>query len=104
MMPSNGPPTLKGVGGPTPPLVSKGSEVELHQEYSQEGPFPWMEGGTQRLPLGRGEAPAPTMARGGLIQNRQSDEEPPPTQRGREVLILTQGGVHDPPPTREGRE
>ena len=28
MMPSNGPPTPKGVGGPTPPLVSRGSEVE----------------------------------------------------------------------------
>jgi len=25
-MPSNGPPTPKGVGGPTPPLVSKGRE------------------------------------------------------------------------------
>ena len=42
--------------------------------------------------------------RGGLIQNREADEETPPTQRGREDLILTQGGVHDPPPTREGRE
>ena len=26
------------------------------------------------------------------------------TQRGRDDLILTQGGVHDPPPIREGRE
>jgi len=55
-------------------------------------------------PLGRGKSPAPTKGRGGLIQNREADEEPPSTQRGREDLILTPGGVHDPPPTREGRE
>ena len=71
------------------------------REYPQEGPLPWMEGGTQRLPLGRGEASAPTRGRGGLIRNREVDEEPPPTQRGGEDHFLTQGGVHEPP--REGR-
>jgi len=53
--------------------------------------------------LGRGEAPAPTKGRGGLFRNQEDDEEPPPTQRGREDPILPQGGVYDPPPTREGR-
>ena len=36
--------------------------------------------------------------RGGLIQNREADEETPPTQRGREDLILTQEGYMIPPP------
>jgi len=48
--------------------------------------------------LGRGEAPAPTKGRGGLIQDREADEKPTPTQRGREDLILTQEGYMIPPP------
>jgi len=105
MMPSNGPPTLKGVGGPTPPLVSKGSEEEVGTSIPTGGsPSVDGRGDPTSLPLGKGEAPAPTKGRGGLIQNREADEEPPLTQRGREDLILTQGGVHDPPPTREGRD
>ena len=39
MMPSNGPPTPKGVGGPTPPVVSKGSEEEGGARTPTEG-FP----------------------------------------------------------------
>jgi len=50
MMPSNGPLTPKGVGGPTPPLVSRGSEEEWEMKYPQGGPLPWMRGGAQRLP------------------------------------------------------
>jgi len=53
--------------------------------------------------LGGGEASAPTRGRGGLIRNREVDEEPPPAQRGREDLILTQGGVHEPPGRAEER-
>ena len=50
---------------------------------------------------GEGGGVCPTRGRGELIRNREVDEEPPPTQRGREDLILTQGGVHETP--REGR-
>jgi len=32
MMTSNGPPTPKGVGGPSPPLVSRGSEEGWEME------------------------------------------------------------------------
>jgi len=104
MMPFNGPPTPKGVRGPTPPLVSKGSEEEGGTRIPTGG-FPSSDGRGDPTspPLGRGEAPAPTKGRGGLFRNQEADEEPPPTQRRREDPILTQGGVHDPPPTREGR-
>jgi len=37
MMPSNGPPTPIGVGGPTPPLVSRGSEEEGGKRKTTEG-------------------------------------------------------------------
>ena len=37
MMSSNGPPTPCGVGGPTPPLVSRGSEEEGGKKISLEG-------------------------------------------------------------------
>jgi len=62
-----------------------------------------MGGVTQRPPLDGGEAPAPTKGRGGLSRNQKADEEPPPTQRGREDPILPQGGVYDPPRTRKGQ-
>ena len=47
MMPSNGPPTPKGVkgfGGPTPPLVSRGSEEEFVMKLPTGG-SPSVEGG-----------------------------------------------------------
>jgi len=50
MMPSNGPPTPKGVGGPSPPLVSSGSEEELDMQIPTGG-SPTGEGGGRRLPL-----------------------------------------------------
>jgi len=37
MMPSNGPPTPKGVGDPTPPLVSRGSEEEWEMKIPTGG-------------------------------------------------------------------
>ena len=104
-MTSNGPPIPKGVGGPTPPLVSQRSDVQVETRILTGGsPSLDGRGDPTSPPLGRGEEPAPTKGRGGLFRNREADEEPPPTQRGREDPILTQGGAHDPPPTREGRE
>jgi len=44
MMASNGPPTPKGVGGPTPPLVSRGSEEVGGTSRPTGGP-PYVEGG-----------------------------------------------------------
>jgi len=38
MMPSSGPPTPEGVGGPTPPLVSRGSEEERKTKIPTWGP------------------------------------------------------------------
>ena len=101
MMASNGPPTPKGVGGPTPPLMSRGS-VEEGRTRIPTGGLPFLDGrGGPTSPLGRGKASAPT--RGvGFIRNRK-DEEPPPTQQGGEDHFLTQEGAHEPPPTWEGR-
>jgi len=101
MMPSNGPPTPKGVGGPTPSLVSKGSEEEGGTRIPTEGfPSSDRKGDPTSPPRGREEAPAPIKERGGLFRNQEGDEEPPPTQRGREGPFLPQGGVQD---HREGR-
>jgi len=52
MMTSNGPPTPKGVGGPSPPLVSRGSEEGWEMEIPTLGPP--SEGG------GGGPGPPPT--------------------------------------------
>ena len=52
---------------------------------------------------GWGKAPAPAGGRGGLILNREDDDEPLPTQLGAADHPLTQGGGNEPPPTREGR-
>jgi len=103
MMPSNGPPTPKGVGGPTPPLVSRGSGEEGGTKIPTGGP-PFLEGrgGPTSSPLGRGEASAATRGRVGPIRTRTKDEDPPPTQRGGGDHSLTQEGAHEPPPTWEG--
>jgi len=58
MMPSNGPPTPKGVGGPTPPLVSRGSEEEWKMKIPTGGP-PTLVGGGCRLREGRENPPPP---------------------------------------------
>jgi len=50
MMPSSGPPTPKGVGGPTPPLVSRGSEEEWKMKIPTGGPPTLAGGGVQYLP------------------------------------------------------
>jgi len=96
MMSSNGHPTPKGVGSPTPPLVSKGSKEEGGTRKPTEGfPSSDREGKPTSPPWDGEEAPASKKERGGLFQNQKGDEEPPPTQRGREGPILPQGRVHD---------
>ena len=101
MMSSNGPPTPKGVGGPTPSLVSKGSEEEGGTRIPTGG-FPSLDrkGEPTSPPQDGEEASAPKMERGGLFRNQKGDEEPPPTQRGREGTFRPQGRVQD---HREGR-
>ena len=85
MMPSSGPPIPKVVGGPTPPLVSRGSEEEWKMKIPTGGPPTLVGGGSPTSPpTGGREASAPTQ-RGGEMH--------PPTQWG--------GEVHPP---REGRE
>ena len=75
MMSSSGPPTPKGVGGPTPPLVSRGSEKEWKTKIPTWGP---------PTSNGRG-GPTPLPTQGGR-------EEPPPTQKGREKDGRKEGG------------
>jgi len=63
MMPSSGPPTPKGVGGPTPPLVSRGSEEEWKMKIPTVGPHTSVGGGDPTslpTPGGR-EVSAPTV-------------------------------------------
>jgi len=101
MMSSNGPPTPTGVGGPTPPLVSRGSEEEGGTKKPTEGfPSSDREGEPTSSPRDGEEAPASKKERGRIFRNQKGDEEPPPTHRGREGPSLPQGGVYD---HREGR-
>ena len=101
MMPSNGPPTPKGVGGPTPPLVSRGSEEEGGRENPQKGSPPRIGRENRRPPPRDGEeVSASIKEQGGPFRNQEGDKEPPPTQSGREGPFLPQRGVQD---HREGR-
>jgi len=105
MMTSNGPPTPKGVGGPTPPLVSRGSEEEWEMDIPTAGSPSGGVGGGSMTPRTQGEGmvPAPDGGRGGLILNRKKDDEPPPTQQEATDHPLTQEGGNEPPLTRKGR-
>jgi len=78
MMTSNGTPTPKGVGIPTPPLVSRGSEEEWEMEIPTTG-SPSRGGGVIATP-GWVMAPVPEGGRGELILNRANDGERLPTQ------------------------
>jgi len=101
MMPSNGPPTPKGVGGPTPPLVSRVSEEEGGERKTTEGlPSSGREGKPTSPSRCEEEASPSEQKRGERIWNQKGVEEPPPTHRGREGLILPQRGEYD---QREGR-
>ena len=83
MMTSNGPPTPKGVGGPSPSLVSRGSEEGWEMEIPTMG-FPSREGGGGSGPpptQGGGKAPAAGRRRGPTL-GRGRDDEPPSIQQG----------------------
>ena len=83
MMTFNGSPTPKGVGGPSPPLVSRGSEKGWEMEIPTMG-FPSVEGGGGQRPPptpGRVQA-ADTRDRRGYRVYREGEELPLPTQHG----------------------
>ena len=98
----NGPPTPIGEGGPTPPLVSRGSEEEWKMKIPQEGPLPRRGGGVQHLLPLRGEGSAYPKFGVEAPLTQGGDEEPSPTQWEREEPPLTRGGGEEPPPTRGG--
>ena len=79
MMPSNGPPTPQGVGGPTPPLVSRGSEEEGGKRISLEGLPPTGRKGYSASPAREEEeSSAPSRGGGKCPLSLQEEEEPPP--------------------------
>ena len=101
MMPSNGPPTPQGVGGPTPPLVSRGSEEEGGKRKPPEGlPSSGRKGKSTSPPRFEDEASPSNRKWGECIRNLKGDEEPPPTHGRREGRFLPQKGAYD---QREGR-
>jgi len=67
MVTSTGPPTPNGVGGPTPPLVSRGSEEELEMKIPTVGSPSGGVGGvpTAPPPPGGGEGACPCTGAGG---------------------------------------
>jgi len=101
MMPSNGPPTPCGVGGPTPPLVSRGSEEEGGKRKATGGLPSSGRKGKSTSPSRLEEEASPSNREGGeCIRNLKGVEEPPPTHGRREGRILPQEGAYD---QREGR-
>ena len=100
MMTFNGPPTPKGVGGPSPPLVSRGSEEGWDPEIPTRG-FPSEEGGG-----GLGSPPSPgggnaatTGERLGTTLGRGGEDGPLPIQQGTRDHSLTHVDRREPPPT-----
>jgi len=80
-------------GGPTPPLVSRGSEEEGGTRKPTEGfPSSDREGEPTSPPRDGEEASASIKERGGLFRNQEGDKEPPPNQSGREGPFLPKGG------------
>jgi len=101
MMPSNGPPTPQGVGGPTPPLVSRGSEEEGGKRVAAEGlPSPGRKGKSTSPARFEDEASPSNRQGGECSRNLKGDEEPPPTHGKRGDCISPQKGAHN---QREGR-
>ena len=100
MMTSNGPPTPKGVGGPSHPLVSRRSKEGWEMEIPTMG-FPSVEGGG-----GLGPPPTPGVVqaadmrdRGGYMLDREGEEGPLPNQQGTRDYSLTHiDGEGSPPP------
>jgi len=79
----NGPPTQIGVGGPTPPLVSRGSEEERKMRIPTDGPPTSLGGGSPTSPPILGGRGGPTPGSDEAPLTHGGDEEPPPTgERG----------------------
>ena len=96
MMPSNGPPTPQGVGGPTPPLVSRGSEEEGGKRISSEGLPPLGRKGYSASPAREEEElPAPNRMGGEGPCHSEGGEEPPPTHGKKGECTSPQKGVHN---------
>jgi len=88
MMASNGPPTPKGVGGPTPPLVSRGSEEKGGTSRPTGGP-PYVEGGGGPTSPPRGRRLPPQGDEGGSFGTGRMTRVPPNCRMTR---ILPNGG------------
>ena len=96
MMPSNGPPTPQGVGGPTPPLVSRGSEEEGGKRLSLEGlPSPVRKGYSTSPTRVEDEVSPPNRDGGECPRNLKGDEESPPTHGKKGECISPQKGAHN---------
>jgi len=93
----NGPTTPIGVGGPTPSLVSRGSEEEGKMRIPTGGPPNSQEGG------GPTSSPIPG-GRGGPTSNSRGSDEAPLIRGGDEELSLTQQEREAPPLNRGDRE
>jgi len=109
MMPSNGPPTPTGVGGPTSPLVSRGSEEEWKTKIptwgtptpnGRGGPTPPPRGGERSLPLPKG-GERKVGRRGRILP--QGEVRSLPLLKGRKSsLPLLRGGERSLPPPKRG--
>ena len=96
MMPSNGPPTPQGVGGPTPPLVSRGSEEEGGKRISLEGlPSPGRKGYSASTAWVEEEVSPPNREVGECPRNLKGDEESPPTHGKKGECTSPQKGKHN---------
>ena len=95
MMPSNGPPTPQGVGGPTPPLVSRGSEEGGGKRISLEGLLPTGRKGYSASPAREEEeSSAPNREGRECPRSLKGDEEPPPTLGQKGECTSLSNGVH----------
>ena len=99
MMTFNGSPTPKGVGGPSPPLVSRGSEKGWEMEIPTMG-FPSVEGGGGKdPPLLRGGSRPRTRGIGGgtgCIGKGRNCPSPPNTEL--EITLSPTSIGEDPHP------
>ena len=96
MMPSNRPPTPQGVGGPTPPLVSRGSEEEGGKRVAAEGlPSPGRKGKSTSPARVEDEVSPPNRDGGECPRDLMGDEECPPTHGKQGESILPQKWAHN---------
>ena len=96
MMPSNGPPTPQGVGGPTPPLVSRGSEEEGGKGISLKGLPPTGRKGHSASPAREEEElSAPNREGEKSLRSLQGDVDLPPTLGQRGECTSMPDGVHN---------